>query len=58
MIKLIICGLSVLMAAVCTHKTEWMEKHNISPSFAFAILTVAWMAFFIWLKFYLRIDIE
>ena len=58
MIKFIICGLAVLMAAITSNKTEWMEEHNISPAFVFAILTVVWMAFFIWLRHFLGIELE
>lgn len=57
MIKLIICGLSVLMAALCSHKTEWMEEHNISPALVFAIMTMVWMSFFIWLRYFLGIEL-
>lgn len=58
MVKLIICGLSVLMAAICSHKTEWIEEHNISPALVFAIMTVIWMAFFIWFKHFLGMNLE
>ena len=58
MIKFIICGLSVLMAAITSHKTEWMEEHNISPALVFTILTVIWMAFFIWLRHFLGVELD
>lgn len=51
--KLVICGLSVVMAALCSSKTEWLEEHKISVGLIFAIMMVIWMSFFIWFAWFL-----